>query len=93
MASAICPECPVALDDQVLGDQAVAMLASLFDGLKIECRRERGRAFVVMRGVFAALPECRGLCFRCALECAKSPGGAEHLVPVGIGAFGFLRWP
>ena len=78
----LCWRCPVALSGQALSDQAVVLLAPLYACHKGESHRPRGRAFVVMEAVFAALPECRGLCFRCALERARPPNGAEHLVGV-----------
>ncbi len=71
--SAICARCPVALTDDALTGQAVALLGPVRIRHIGPTRRARGEALVVMRGVFEALPECRGLCFHCAIECAETP--------------------
>jgi hypothetical protein len=71
--SAICARCPVALTDEVLTGQAVALLSPVRIRHIGPTRRARGEALAIVKGVFAALPECRGLCFHCALECADPP--------------------
>ena len=71
--STICSSCPVALTDDALTGQAVALLGPIRLRHIGETRRARGEALAVMRAVFAVLPECRGLCFHCALERADPP--------------------
>ena len=68
---AICSRCPSKLDDQVLNDQAVTILAPMLTRFEGERRRDRGYSFAVLRAVFAVLPGCYGLCFWCALEVPK----------------------
>ena len=67
----ICSDCPATIEDQVLGEQAVALLSPILFRFEGECLCDRDHTLVVMTAVFAALPECRGLCFRCGLERAK----------------------
>jgi len=81
--SLLCSDCPVAVDAQALGEQAVALLAPILFRFEGECRCDLDRALVVMTAVFAALPECRGLCFRCGLERAESVPAREQSFRAG----------